>query len=77
MSHFETVCVCVFRGKKKKNPKKQPTKPKDFPEERFAGETEQITGYCQGLFCLHSSVNDLLGQSGIFFLLSLLFVLSF
>lgn len=57
MSHFETVCVCS--GERKRN------KLKDFPEERFVGETEQITGHCQGLFCLHSSVNELLGLSGI------------
>lgn len=60
MSHFETVCVCS--GKKK-----EATNPKDFPEELFVGETEQITGYCQGLFCLHSPVNELLGLSEIFF----------
>lgn len=53
--------VCV-QGKKK-----EATNPKDFPEELFVGETEQITGYCQGLFCLHSPVNELLGLSEIFF----------
>lgn len=44
MSHFKTVCACS--GKK--------TKPEDFPEEQFVDETEQITEYSQGLFCLHS-----------------------
>lgn len=69
VSHFETVCV--------RSGEKNPTKLKDFPEERFVGETEQVTGYCQELFCLHSSVNELLGLSGIFFILSFVYVPSF